>query len=230
MFHKLTVPSVCLLVLLIASAVSGQTPAPSTDHPPAAPGSRKLTGDDARRRNELEKAIEHALKADRWDEWAIARGSELVALRTRFQGSTHFETVNAEWLLKALRRVAPMPQDDRVAYASAMTRWARAETLSEQGKSAAAQPLFQKALEIRRRLLHRRSPRNRLQLQLLAIQLNRHQLKYVSGPAAVGKARDPSAAAHRRPPLHRQPLKGLAGNLPLAGKTRPGRAAVREGP
>ena len=68
-----------LLVLVIASSVRGQTPTPPTGQPPA-PGLRKLTGDDARRAEELDKAIEAALKADRWDEAiAKARGTARVA-------------------------------------------------------------------------------------------------------------------------------------------------------
>ncbi len=130
---------------------SAQTTSPKESQPPA-PGLRKLTGDDAKRAEELDKAIEAALKADRWDE-AIARAEELLALRTRAQGPKHFETVNAEWRLKTLRRVAPMPQEDRVAYQSARTMNEQAETLTAQGKYAQAQPLFEKALEIRRRLL-----------------------------------------------------------------------------
>jgi len=119
---------------------------------PAAPGSRKLTGDDARRAEELDKAVEAALKADRWDE-AIARAEEMLTLRTQAQGPKHFEPVDVEWLLKALRRLAPMPHDDRMAYQSAKTMNAQAETLYAQGKYAQAQPLFEKALEMRRRLL-----------------------------------------------------------------------------
>ncbi len=42
--------------------------------PPQSQGSRRLTGDDARRTEELDKAIEAALKADRWDE-ATARAN-----------------------------------------------------------------------------------------------------------------------------------------------------------
>jgi hypothetical protein len=80
----------------------------------------KLTGDDAKRAKELDKAIEAALAADRWDE-AIAREGELLALRVKVQGPKHFETVNAEWSLKALRRVAPMPKEDRIASQSAIT-------------------------------------------------------------------------------------------------------------
>jgi hypothetical protein len=117
MLDKLTATSLGLLVLFITSAAPGQTPAPATGRP-TTPALRMLTGDDARRAEELDEAIEAALKADRWDE-AIARIQELVALRTRVQGPSQFETVNEEWLLKALRRVAPMPKQDRVACQSA---------------------------------------------------------------------------------------------------------------
>ena len=138
-------------IAIPGSPTTAQTTSPKEAQPPA-PGLRKLTGDDAKRAEELDKAIEAALKADRWDE-AIAKAEELLALRTRVQGPKHFETVNAEWRLKTLRRVAPMPNEDRVAYQSANTMNEQAETLYAQGKYAQAQPLFEKALEIRRRLL-----------------------------------------------------------------------------
>jgi tetratricopeptide (TPR) repeat protein len=140
-----------LLILIIASAVSGQTPAPSTTPPPA-PGLRKLTGDDERRAQQLDEQIDQALKQDRWKD-AIARAEELVALRGRVQGPKHFETVNEEWRLKAMRRLDPMPKEDRLAYQSASTMTEQGDTLDDQGKYAAAQPLLEKALEIRRRLL-----------------------------------------------------------------------------
>src|SRR5262249_7552853 len=116
-----------------------------------APGLPMLTGDDAKRAAELDQAIDAALKADRWDE-AIARAEELLALRAKVQGPKHFETVDAEWRLKTLRRVAPMPHQDRVACESAYTMDAQAEALNAQGKYAAAQPLHEKALAISRRL------------------------------------------------------------------------------
>jgi tetratricopeptide (TPR) repeat protein len=119
---------------------------------PLAPGLRKLTGDEARRAEELDKSIETAMKADRWDE-AIARAEELVALRARIQGPKQFDTVNAEWRLKTLRRVDAMPKEDQVAYQSAKTMSDQLETLFAEGKDAQAQPLAEKVLEIRRRLL-----------------------------------------------------------------------------
>jgi CHAT domain-containing protein/tetratricopeptide (TPR) repeat protein len=152
MFNKLPLPLLGLLVLWIASATLGQqTPTPPAGQP-AAPGLIKLTGADARHAEKLNKAIEAALKADRWDQ-AIVKAQELLALRARIQGPKHFETVDAEWSLKALRRVATMPKEDRAAYQSAITMIEQADQLHAQGKYAAVQPLFEKVLEIHRRLL-----------------------------------------------------------------------------
>ena len=75
----------------VFAATTAQTPSPK-ETPPQPQGLRKLTGDDAKRAEELDKAIEAALKADRWDE-AIAKAEELLALRARVQGPKHFETV-----------------------------------------------------------------------------------------------------------------------------------------
>ncbi len=140
-----------LVIEISISPATAQSTPPNRAQPPA-PGLLKLTGDDAKRAEELDKAVVAELKADRWDE-AIARVEELVTLRTRIQGPKHFETVNAEWRLKTLRRVAPMPKEDRVAYLSANAMNEQGETLCAQGKYAQAQPLFEKAMEIRRRLL-----------------------------------------------------------------------------
>jgi tetratricopeptide (TPR) repeat protein len=141
------------LVLFFSSPVRGQEPVskPSAGQP-LAPGLIKLTGDDEKRARQLDEQIDNALNADRWDE-AIARAEELLALRTRAQGPKHFDTADAEWRLDALRRVAPMPHEERVAYQSASTMTEQAEALFSQGKFTQAEPLFQKALEIRRRLL-----------------------------------------------------------------------------
>jgi CHAT domain-containing protein/tetratricopeptide (TPR) repeat protein len=140
-----------LLMLFFAPAVTGQTPSPSSG-PLLAPGLRELSVDDEKRAKELDQAIESAQKADRWDE-AISRAEELLALRTRTQGPKHFEAASAKWRLTTLRRVASMSKEDRVAYQSAHQMSAQGNTLLGQAKSATAQPLFEKALEIRRRLL-----------------------------------------------------------------------------
>ena len=92
-------------------SASAQTASPKGALPQLQ-GLRKLTGDDVRRAQELDKSVVTALKADRWSE-AIAKAEELLDLRTRVQGPTHFETVDVEWLIKALRRIAPMPPGGR---------------------------------------------------------------------------------------------------------------------
>jgi tetratricopeptide (TPR) repeat protein len=125
---------------------------PTTQAQPPAQGLQKLSGADDKRAGELDKAIDAAMKVDRWDE-TIARAEELLALRTRVQGSKHFEAVNAEWRLKTLRRVAGMPQLDRVAYRSAQPLDTEAESLLTLGKYTEAATLFEKSREIRTRLL-----------------------------------------------------------------------------
>jgi CHAT domain-containing protein/tetratricopeptide (TPR) repeat protein len=139
------------VVLLLASAVPGQTPAPATEKP-TAPGLIKLTGDDEKRAKELDEQIDKALKADRWDE-AISRTGELLTLRSRVQGSKHFETVNAGWRLKGLRRIAHLPARDQLAYQEARSKMADGIALHAKGKYTQAQTPLQVALEIRRRLL-----------------------------------------------------------------------------
>jgi hypothetical protein len=134
MFNKHVAPSIGVLLVAIAAAGSGQ--APPNDQPTAS-SLRKLTGDDAKRAAELDKAIKAALSADHWDE-AIARTRELLDLRTRVQGPKHFETVNAEWRLKTLGRVAHLSKEDRAAYQSANAMDAEGETLYAQGKYSAA--------------------------------------------------------------------------------------------
>ncbi|MGA2702455.1 MAG: CHAT domain-containing protein [Isosphaeraceae bacterium] len=164
---------------------TAQTTVPKEAQPPAS-GLLKLTGDDARRAQELDKAIVASINSDRWDE-ASAQAEELLALRTRDQGPTHFETVNAQWRLRALRRVAPMPQEDRVAYRSAQTLNGRAVILYGQGKYAQAQPLYEKALEIRRRLLSDDHPDTATSYNNLALNLNA-QGKYALAQPLFEKA------------------------------------------
>jgi tetratricopeptide (TPR) repeat protein len=153
MLGKLVLPLLVSLVLFVPIADSDQAlaPKPSAEKP-AAPRLIKLTGEDEKRAKGLDEQIEKALKADRGDE-AIAKAEELLALRAKVQGPKHFDTVDAEWRLKTLRLVARTPKDDRVAFVSAGTMSEQAAALYAQGKYAMAQPLYEKALAIRRRLL-----------------------------------------------------------------------------
>ena len=139
---------------------------------------------------------------------------------TRVQGPKHFETVNAEWIVKTLHRVVPMPKDDRAAFQSASAMSEQAKTLWQQGKYAAAQPLYEKALEIRRRLLTDDHPDTASSYNDLAINLN-FQGKYASAQPLLEKALE---IRHR---LHSDDQPGtargyndLALNLNGRGSTR----------
>jgi tetratricopeptide (TPR) repeat protein len=146
------------VLAILIPAVLARAPKPGEAEPaPKPPWQRLLQGDDAKRAKDLDKAIEAALKADQWDK-AIAQAEELVALRSRVQGPKHDETATDEWRLKALRRVASMSRDDRIAYQSAITMNEQAEALINQGKYAEAQQPCAKALEIRQRLFADDSP------------------------------------------------------------------------
>jgi tetratricopeptide (TPR) repeat protein len=144
-------PRLGLLALLIAASASGQTPAPSSaaGQPP---GLRQLTGDDEKRAKQLDEQVDKAMKEHRWSE-AISKAEELLALMTRVQGAKHFDAVDAAWQVKTLRRVAALPKDDRAAFLSASATTGQADSLQGKGKYRETQPLYEKALEIRRRLL-----------------------------------------------------------------------------
>jgi hypothetical protein len=131
-----------------ASSAVAQTATPK-DSPPPPAGLRKLAGDDAQRADVLGKAINAAVSADRWDE-AIARAEELLSFKTRLLGVKHFETVNEDWRLKTLRRVAAMPKADQDAYQKAGAMKEQADNLVAQVKFAQAQVMYEKLLEISR--------------------------------------------------------------------------------
>ena len=128
MFRKRLAPSLGLFVLCIAPTAPGQTAAPPAGQS-TAPAFRGSTADEGNRAEGLDRAIEAAAKADRWDE-AIARAEDLLSQRTKARGPKHWATVNAGWRLKAVRRLASMPREDRVAYMDD-----RAGPLQAQGKS-----------------------------------------------------------------------------------------------
>ncbi len=186
-----TLLSVGMLINVVdaapASPAIAQTVAAKNAQPIGA-GFRKLTGDDAKRAGELDKSIDAALTADRL-EGAIAGAQELVALRERKLGKRNFETVNAEWRLEALRRVAKVPENDRAAYRSVKATDAQAEALYNRRKYAEAQALLEKSLEIRRHVLTDHHPDTANVYMSLAATLS-SQGKYAQAQPLHEKARE----------------------------------------
>ena len=143
--------SIGLFSILVVSAAWSDEPVKSNGPAPASPP-RALTGDDAQRARQLEQKISEAIRDDRWEE-AVTAAEELVELRKRVQGEKHFEVVNAFWQLSTCWLVAAMGKEERAEFVSAGEKFRQAEFLMAKGKHAAAQPLFERALEIRRQLL-----------------------------------------------------------------------------
>jgi tetratricopeptide (TPR) repeat protein len=187
MVNKFRAPALILFVYLTSQPAPGQTSAPPTARQ-TTPGVIKLTGEDEKRVKQLESQIDPAAKADRWAE-AIAGAEELLALRTRAQGPKHLDTVGTEWQVKALRQVARMPKEDRVAFLSVSTIYEQAHALFAQRKYAQAQPLYEKALAINRRLLTDDHPETAASYEFLAYDLDR-QAKYADAQRLLEKALD----------------------------------------
>ncbi|MGO9470698.1 MAG: tetratricopeptide repeat protein [Isosphaeraceae bacterium] len=150
-------------VTMLGVPNAAQTTSPKKTQP-SPPGLRKLTGDDEKRAKHLDEQIDKATKADRWDE-AIARAEELLDLRMKAQGPKHFETIDADWQLKTLRHVAQMAADERVAYRSTIRFREDVDALVGKVRYTEAQPLFEKLLEINRRLFTDEHPKTAEKLQ-----------------------------------------------------------------
>ncbi len=184
-----TAVSIGLLInlagVVLASSSHAQTATPK-DSQSAVAGARKLTGEDYKRAEELERTIGAAIESDRWDE-VIARGEELLELRSRVLGAKHFETVTEEFRLRSLRRTAAMSKEDRAIVVSSQTIHQQAVALHRKGKYAEAQPLFEQALDILRRLFTDENPTTAARYNDLAINLNA-QARYTEAEALYEKA------------------------------------------
>jgi tetratricopeptide (TPR) repeat protein len=216
MVKKLRAPLLTLLVLSIGPAGLGQTLVSPTSKP-IAPGLIKLTGDDEKRAERLETQIDNALKADRWDE-AIAIAEKLLDLRTRVQGQTHFETADALWRVKTLRRVARMAIVDRVALGSADALNAQGQALYTQGQFANAVQLHEKALEIRRRLLTDDHPDVAQSYNELAVNLDSEGKHALAQPLYEKSLKIHRHALSDDHPSTANVYSGMAYNLNAQGK------------
>ena len=91
---------IALLALLgLCMAVGGH----AADSKP--PWQRLLQAEDAKRVKQLDEKLDALRSADKYAE-AIATARDIVALRTRVQGQDHWQTADAQRLLKTLEQVA----------------------------------------------------------------------------------------------------------------------------
>src|SRR5205823_3253752 len=74
------------------------------------PWQRELKGEEAKKATALEQQIGKLQAAGKSAE-AVPFAEEIVQLRTRVQGSDHWQTADARWQLQALRQVAAQPAE-----------------------------------------------------------------------------------------------------------------------
>ena len=216
-----------LFLLFLTPGVLGQTPVPSSG-PPHAPEVRKLNGADEERAKRLDEQIDKGMKEDRWDE-AILGAEKLVALWSAFRvRNTRRSRVRSRGyrLIGSWRR-----------WGSTSGRSSSPPTISagwpkpgkSRGSTPQAQPLFEKALEIRRRLLTDDHPDTATSYNSLADNLDA-QGKYAAAQPLFEKALEirrrlltddhPDTATELQQP-------GVQPQRP--GEVRGGPAALREG-
>jgi CHAT domain-containing protein/tetratricopeptide (TPR) repeat protein len=216
MGHRRQTLALAALLPSIAYSAAAQQPADSAGQTSAL-HLRKLTGDDEKRAKELDEQIDKATRAGEWD-GVIARTQELCALKVRALGPKHFDTISTEARLKSLRRVASMKKEDRADYQSATIMEAEGIALVAARKCAQAQPLFEKALAIYRRVLMDDAPDTAVGYHSIAHTLNEQQ-KYAAAQAPYEKA----LAISRRlftddHPQTAESYRSLAINLNAQGK------------
>jgi hypothetical protein len=114
MRHRRQTLFLAVLLPSIASSAAAQAPVYSTGQD-AAPGLRRLTGDDEKRAKQLDEQIHNSLKADRCDE-AIAKTQDTALLMPRFYQNM---------LGKRPGLSKPMPKAEAVGEAK---RWLRGLT------------------------------------------------------------------------------------------------------
>jgi hypothetical protein len=142
-------PAAALFLAALLPAVAAADEPKPAEKPPY---QRLLQGDDAKQAAELQKRIEERAAADDYA-GALQAAEQLLALRRRAQGADHYEAVILPWYVVALRKVAALPAEQRAAWWQAEKGGREALQLQAQGRYAAALPLQQQLLDIRRRVL-----------------------------------------------------------------------------
>jgi tetratricopeptide (TPR) repeat protein len=123
----------------------------------AAPWQRVLTGDDAKRAAKLEQDLAELEAAGKYAE-ALAPARQLLALRTRGQGATLWQTADARRRIETLTRAAAMSVQDQKALATARQLHLEGFGLAEQGQYGRAERLHRQAVAIQQKVLGEEHP------------------------------------------------------------------------
>ncbi len=153
---RVTAGVIGLLVALGTAARSADEAAKKADAVKP-PWQRLLRGDDAKKAKEQVKQLEQLQEAGRFDE-ALQTAQALAALRSRVQGADHWQTVNAQSQVEALRRVLRARKEDQTSYRRMLASHREATALLAKGRYREAQPLREQVLRIRRKVLGEEHP------------------------------------------------------------------------
>jgi tetratricopeptide (TPR) repeat protein len=107
----------------------------------------KLTAQDARRVEEVDKHVNELREAGRFAEAATACKA-IVDIRSRAQGADYWETADARRLVATLERLAKLPPADKAKIVEAFRLSKEAERLSSQEKHAQAEAAHRRVLEM----------------------------------------------------------------------------------
>jgi tetratricopeptide (TPR) repeat protein len=133
---------------------------------------RLLQGTDAPRAEMLQEKVDTLQEAGKFAE-ALKPAEELARLRQERQGDDHWETVNARFIVAALRRALDASKEDQEAYAASFALRKRADALDQQGRYKDALPLREQIRAIDSKLLGEDHPDTARSYSNLALEFNR---------------------------------------------------------
>ena len=178
-----------LLGVLTVSAEGsghGEKPAPPARGGTKPPWQRLLQGDDARKAAAQTRQFGQLWTAGKFDD-ALKVAQALAELRSKAQGADHWQTVDARWVVQALRRMLRQDERGRADYVRSFSLRGQADALVSKGRYKEAQPLLNKALALRRKVLGEEHPATATSYLNVAYNLNA-QGKYAEADPLYRKA------------------------------------------
>jgi tetratricopeptide (TPR) repeat protein len=188
------------------------------------PWQRLLQGADATKAAELDDQVAAAWQAGKWEE-ALRGAGQLLELRKRAQGKDHWEAIDAHWQVEELQAVRRQAKEVQDQYAGLPALDREGDALFTRGRYREAQPLLEKALALRRRVLGEEHPATavgRTNLALDLQELGQYAAAAEGFRTALKVRRKVLGAEH---PLTANSVNNVAMNDHLQGKY----AAAEEG-
>jgi tetratricopeptide (TPR) repeat protein len=172
----------CLSSLLLAGLPLSAAE-PTAEKPP---WQRLLQVDDARKAQMLESRLQELQQAGKFEE-ALAVAEELAALRTRVQGAGHWQAVNAQQVVEAVRKASRAGKEAQAKYAQSFADQREANALVAKGRYRQAQLLLEGILAIRSKVLGEEHPDTAASYAWVADNLNA-QGRYQEAQESLQKA------------------------------------------